>query len=596
MTLGLQRLARTLGPLRSEQWWGRLRRVVVEGMDRRPPGWWAERPLRGAAVRLRRGDGPWPAWAYGEGHPQGDELMSGVVRVLDQPASWRGGWPWGAAERGPLFVLPLHGFAMVDPLLAQGQRGAEVIRDAMDHWMATQPIPARPAWHPYTLSRRIQAWAKALALSQLPGDEARIRSLGTQVEALIDRRELDLQANHLWENAVAIELARAVLEGPERWGLVSEPLLRKVLGEQLLPAGGHEERTAMYHAVLTAGLLDLLAARRRAGLPEGEVRGAAERMLRWLERVSPRSGRLPQLNDAAPGPAPTLGSLRAGAAALGLAVPAPRDGAEVLDGWVVCRAGGHHLLFDAAQVGAEHQPGHAHADTLSFEWIVADAPIVVDPGVAGYHQDPHRGWGRSTAAHATVALEGEDSAELWGTFRIGRRPAQCEVLPPRALRTPRGVAWALGGSHDGYRHLDGAPIHRRTLVVWAIDDARSVLWIADRVLGGPAAGVSRLPLERGLGWDPASGRLTGRQGEVRGFGFDAIEVVAGRVSACMGRWEPSQVIAGSFSPSRATGWVLLVGEGLSLVEGEALEVHLDGRRLASVPRPDQVEEPDRLWP
>jgi len=92
-----------------------------------------------------------------------------------------------------------------------------------------------------------------------------------------------------------------------------------VLVEQLLPAGGHCERSAMYHVILLAGLLDLAAARRAARLPEAPIVQAIGRMIAWLVTVVGPGGRLPQLNDAAPGPAPGTQSVLRAAGELGFA-------------------------------------------------------------------------------------------------------------------------------------------------------------------------------------------------------------------------------------------------------------------------------------
>ena len=88
---------------------------------------------------------------------------------------------------------------------------------------------------------------------------------------------------------------------------------------------------------------------------------------------------------------------------------------------------------------------------------------------------------RGTAAHSTVEIDGIDSAEVYGVFRLGRRPR--DVLGRRRVE---GNAIFVEGSHDGYRRL--GLIHHRRLSL-----ARD---------GGRLSGEDRLQWVRG----PATGR------------------------------------------------------------------------------------------
>lgn len=58
---------------------------------------------------------------------------------------------------------------------------------------------------------------------------------------------------------------------------------------------------------------------------------------------------------------------------------------------------------------------------LSYELDLAGVSLVVDSGVHGYDGDPFREYIRSTRAHNTVAIDGKDQSEMWGTFRVARR-------------------------------------------------------------------------------------------------------------------------------------------------------------------------------
>src|SRR6185436_7069489 len=78
------------------------------------------------------------------------------------------------------------------------------------------------------------------------------------------------------------------------------------------------------------------------------------------------------------------------------------------------------VIFDAAPVGPDYLPGHAHADTLSFELSWGDRRVITNSGTSTYSVGPRRAWERSTAAHNTVEIDDENSSEVWGGFRVAR--------------------------------------------------------------------------------------------------------------------------------------------------------------------------------
>ena len=133
---------------------------------------------------------------------------------------------------------------------------------------------------------------------------------------------------------------------------------------------------------------------------------------------------------------------------------------------------GHYVVCDAGPIGPDYQPGHGHADLLSFELSLRGARVVVDSGVSTYEAGAMRDYCRSTRAHNTVEIEGQNQVEVWAAFRVGRRCA------------PRDVDWQelpdgflLSARHDGYRRLPGRPTHARTFR-W---HAGGRLEISDRV-------------------------------------------------------------------------------------------------------------------
>jgi uncharacterized heparinase superfamily protein len=164
-------------------------------------------------------------------------------------------------------------------------------------------------------------------------------------------------------------------------------------------------------------------------------------------------------------------------------------------------ADGTYLAFDAGPVGPDYLPGHAHGDIFSFELSLAGRRAIVDSGVHDYLEGDMRRYCRSTRAHNTVEIDGQDQCEFWGAFRVARRGRPREVAW-RLMPDRRG--FTVSGWHDGYERLPGRPRHARRLV-WHADGAAHVLMVRDRVQAAGTHSVrSRLHLAPDLEIEPIS--------------------------------------------------------------------------------------------
>src|ERR1019366_7255138 len=130
------------------------------------------------------------------------------------------------------------------------------------------------------------------------------------------------------------------------------------------------------------------------------------------------------------------------------------------------------LIFDCGPLGPDYQPGHGHCDVLSYELSLGGQRVVVDTGVSTYEPGPERAYERSTAAHNTVRVDDEEQAEIWASFRVGRRPRVGELPGGND-----GPAHFLSGKHDAYRRLGVA--HTRTILFHTPDT-----WIVADLLRG----------------------------------------------------------------------------------------------------------------
>jgi uncharacterized heparinase superfamily protein len=410
------------------------------------------------------------------------------------------GWAGAGAEK--LWRYNQHYFDDLNALGADQRRNWHPA--LVEQWLVGNPPAAGDGWEPYPTSLRICNWLKATA-SGLTLPPAAWHSLAVQARWLTQRLEWHLLGNHLFVNAKALVLAGLAFEGAEASGWLKTGLaiLRDQLPEQVLSDGGQFERSPMYHALALEDLLDLINAAQAASLAvlEAETahwRQVAERMLRWLRVMTHPDGRLGRFNDSADGIAPSNAELERYAAALGVSANAPSaDGPVYLanSGYARIAWAEAVALLDVAPVGPDYLPGHAHADTLSFELSVHGQLLVVNGGTSCYGQSARRMEERGTATHSTVQVGGHNSSEVWSGFRVGRRARPLGVQ----VSAQQTGANEVRASHDGYRWLPGKPLHTR---VWRF--MPSGLEVEDQVSTTALPAVARYHLAPGLTLQPDS--------------------------------------------------------------------------------------------
>ncbi|MBL8320534.1 MAG: alginate lyase family protein [Burkholderiaceae bacterium] len=451
MSVGLGRLWRTVRWLRAGQVFARMRFAVVhpQADNRAPP-----------AVRAAARD-----WI----HPPEREAS------LVGPTRWRflseehdlEDIGWDAPDVALLWRYNQHYF---DDLNAKGAAArCEWHRALLNRWRDENPPGRVTAWAPYPTSLRIVNWVKWFVGGQSP-DPAWMQSLATQARWLARRIEWHLLGNHLFANAKALVFAGLWFQGTEaeQWLTAGLAILERELPEQILADGGQFERSPMYHALALEDVLDLINLIQSRSVSDTTanrllpvLRRNAGTMLRWLRCMLHPGGTLARFNDSADGIGPAPIAIETYAAALGVtAEAAPSQGVTLLEpsGYVRMARADTIALLDTAPIGPDYLPGHAHADTLSFELALGGRELIVNRGTSVYGTGERRQIERGTSAHSTVQIGCHDSSEVWAGFRVGRR----------ARVTRQTIdGWSVEASHDGYVHLRGCPIHRRR---WSLEE------------------------------------------------------------------------------------------------------------------------------
>ena len=368
----------------------------------------------------------------------------------------------------------------------------------LGRWIRDNPPQTGVGWEPYPLSRRIPNWVKwdlRTGLLSMAIQE----NLADQLRYLCNRLEWHLLGNHLLANAKALIFGGMYFSGEEAegWLIRGVSLLKEQLAEQILQDGGHFERSPMYHALVLEDLLDIINLFQVYDhSPDFDSKSCShlcdllmrtiQKMRGWLDVMCHPDGEIGFFNDAATKEVPTLAELDCYAVRLGLSATGDRVGlshvavqgrsqALFLDssGYARLEAGPAVVLADMAPVGPDYQPGHAHADTLSFEVSFNGHRLLVNSGTSTYEAGPLRLRQRGTAAHNTVVVDGQNSSEIWSSFRVARRArvleARCGVMESRLFAI---------GAHNGYGRLRSGLVHKRT---WWLSE--SDLRVVDEVMG-----------------------------------------------------------------------------------------------------------------
>jgi uncharacterized heparinase superfamily protein len=434
---------------------------------------------------------------------QGTFEFLGGRHDLGQPIVWK------AADAPQLWRYNLHYWEWAHAFAAHPDRSwarDEFVR-LWRSWRSGTTVGSWDEWSPYVVSLR--AWTFCNLFDPLVrGSDAEhdfVRDLVMHASFLTANLELDVGGNHLLKNLKALAGLGVFLGDDPMLANALDRLVTQ-LDVQILADGGHYERSPSYHCQVLGDLIDVSNLLRAVDHPPiGRLDDAIAAMRSWLGIMLMPDGDVPLFNDC----------VLVGMDRIDLLEPTPRPADRLVvlreTGYAVMRPDERiHLVADVGDPCPPDLPAHAHADCLSFELAVDGERIIVDSGVTTYEPGPQRDWERSTAAHNTIEIDGQDQTEVWGSFRAGRR---ARATIHEATESEDG-SLRVRASHDGYRYLAGRPEHVRTFVT----SPGSIL-IADEVRGGAqhkttwrlhfAQGVSCSAIKDGAAIGPAVIHLSG---------------------------------------------------------------------------------------
>jgi uncharacterized heparinase superfamily protein len=396
---------------------------------------------------------PWPGDTGA-----GQAMLSGIFRFAGQAvnAGATGEPPWRQPGVTLAWHGQLHGFEWMRDLRAVGGDAARrMARALVLSWLETNGTWNSQSWAPDVLGSRIANW---IGLHDFycasADDEFRAHifdSLARQTRHLVRVSSGPLDGLPLLAAVKGLIYGGFCLPGADKAAMEGLRLLDRGLAAQILPDGGHIERSPSVQLAALRHLIDMRAVMRaaRAEVPE-VLQHAIDRMTPALRFFRHGDGGLALFNGSGEEDVTHIDAVLAQADSRGRPLKsAPHTGFERL------MAGRTLVLMDT---GVPPPPGldtRAHAGTMALEVSVGKERLIVNCGSHPSQTGPWRLALASTAAHSTVVLADTNSAEVQEAGGLGRRPGHvgCE-------RQESDGAVLVVATHNGYGHNFGF-LHRR---------------------------------------------------------------------------------------------------------------------------------------
>ncbi len=323
---------------------------------------------------------------------------------------------WNYAEYGKLWTYNLTYFDYLHQQALNPEEGLVLIRSFISD--STQ---IKDGMEPFPISLRGINWIKFLSYHHIE-DQQISDSLYVQYRILLDNIEYHLLGNHLLENGFSL-LFGAYYFRDEQLFQKAQEILTAELHEQILDDGAHFELSPMYHQIMLFRLLDCINLLQNNQQESHHsllelLQQKASMMLGWLQAITYKDGSIPLFNDSADHIAPTSSELFRYAKRLNLHV---KETILKESGYRKFENDIYECIVDVGPIGPDYIPGHAHADTFSFELHVNGKPFIVDTGLSTYETNERRTLERATISHNTVELNGLNQSDVWGGFRVAHR-------------------------------------------------------------------------------------------------------------------------------------------------------------------------------
>ncbi len=426
----------------------------------------------GALTPICTPSDPWPGDADG-----GMALVNGSYRfigvTLEQPEPL-----WSPSGADQDWCRELHSFCWLRDLRAAAidparRHARELTEDWLVHHSGWSPL----TWEPLVLSRRLAHWLGQYEFFASSADadfrQALLGAAQRQARYLAAVLPAGLSGADLICAIKGLIISGACLPDSEAALKRGLALLRRQLRVQILPDGGHIERSPARHLAVLRDLIDVRSVLAAAGHETpAELDAAIQSMTPVLRLFLHGDRSLALFNGSGQERDYKIDLVLQRAGGGRALTQAPDSGFQRL------QAGRTQVIVDAGAPSPAGYDSRAHAGTLSFEMSVGKERLITNcgaPGVGAAAQALPASWKRlmrATAAHSTLTIDDSNSAWLGATaYRGGAGLAERpQAVTCRREETDGTIL--LDMSHDGYRSTHGVVHHRRLFLSAAGDDLR----------------------------------------------------------------------------------------------------------------------------
>lgn len=393
---------------------------------------------------------------------------------------------WNNSSFDKLWLYNLHYFE--DLLSKKAHLKHKFHISLINSWIEDNPLKKSVGWEPYPTSLRIvniiKSWLGGLAL-----DIRVFESLYLQASHLSRFFEKHLLGNHYFSNLKALLFAGVIFQN-QKWIYKAHKGLLNQIPEQILNDGANFELSPMYHSLFLVDILDIYNLCSSYTTKETiEIKKMLNqhipKMIRFMESMSHPDGKVSFFNDSVFGVAPEISKILDYAYLLGFEEKAACK--NIIDnkesGYLCFHNDEITLIFDAGKIGPSYIPGHAHADTLSFELSIFGERIIVNSGIYEYLNTKKRIFQRKTMSHNTVEIDSKDSSEVWSSFRVANR-----AIPLNRFSTKlKDNSIIFNSGHNGYSSFFSKTIHNRKIHIF-----KNSIRLTDTIVGKFKTAKSRL--------------------------------------------------------------------------------------------------------
>jgi len=438
------------------------------------------------------------------------DLSNNKLSFLNQAHQFEKEINWKIDKFDDLWFFNLHYFDyLIDLslyyLVQQDKNIYQQSKNIILSWI-NHNDPADKSWHPYVISLRVVNWIKYYLIfkKEIEEDEKFknefLKSIYLQLIVLYNNLEYHLDGNHLLENGKTLIFAGIFFKNQQssKWFSKGMEIIKDSLNQQILADGGNYERSPMYHSIVLRDYLEIIHLLKINNKEYNNLRlEKIKKMVDYLKELSHPDGEIALFNDSALGIADYPCSLFSLAAAVIDYNVLDKKNFDLYTYLLTAeettdintnstqqklksfpQTGYHkiydtkednYLIFDCGNIGPDENPGHAHADTLSYEFSYKKKRWLVDSGTYSYH-DQLRNEFRATKAHNTVVVDNKDQSQVWSKFRVAKR-----AKAKSNFTVNNEDLIAVQGEHDGYQPV----IHQRTILF-----IKEQYWlIFDNILG-----------------------------------------------------------------------------------------------------------------